>query len=315
MLEELLNSQNVNIRNYVKALQFGVLFLLPYNEIMEIIKNAWTKVSATLIETLFDLAIIVIIILIAKLAINIFSKFTGKTFEKAEKIKDKEKSQQLQTSMTVAHSANRYIVYAFALILCLGVLGIGDDFSRAELLAGVGGLVLSLGAQSIVKDIIAGVFLLFERQFYVGDYVKISGYEGTVTSIAMRVVYLDCAGKKVIIPNGEIKDVVNYSKTNSLAIVTIPTPYEADTRKIITILQDVVDKYYETHSDILTNKKAIVPGISSFEASSVNITIRVETKPLKHWEVQRDLMLLIKEEFKKKKIEMPYQTIEVINNK
>ena len=88
-----------------------------------------------------------------------------------------------------------------------------------------------------------------------------------------------------------------------------------DTRKVISVLQGVVDKYYETHSDILTSNKAIVPGISSFEASSVNITIRIETKPLKHWEVQRDLMLLIKEEFKKKKIEMPYQKIEVIKNK
>lgn len=279
---------------------------------MEVIKNSWTKVSTSLVETLFDLIVIVLIFVIAKYAINIFSKFTGKGLMNADKLEDKEKSQQLKTSMTVAHSANRYIIYAFAFILCLGVLGIGD-ISKAEILAGVGGLVLSLGAQSIVKDIIAGVFLLFERQFYVGDYVKIGNYEGTVTSIALRVVYLDCGGKKVIIPNGEIKDVINYSRINSLAIITIPTPYEEDTRKIMFIIQSVIDKYYKTHSNLLTENKALVPGISSFEASSVNITIRIETKPLKHWEVQRDLMLLIKEEFKKKGIEMPYQKIQVVN--
>lgn len=279
---------------------------------MEIIKNTWNKISSSLIETVFDLIVIALIFIIAKYAINIFSRFTGKTLKNADKIEDKEKSQQLKTSMTVAHSANRYIIYAFALILCLGVLGIGD-ISKAEILAGVGGLVLSLGAQSIVKDIIAGVFLLFERQFYVGDYVKIGNYEGTVTSIALRVVYLDCGGKKVIIPNGEIKDVINYSRINSLAIITIPTPYEEDTRKIMFIIQSVIDKYYKTHSNLLTENKALVPGISSFEASSVNITIRIETKPLKHWEVQRDLMLLIKEEFKKKGIEMPYQKIQVVN--
>ena len=152
---------------------------------------------------------------------------------------------------------------------------------------------------------------MFEKQFLVGDYVKIANYEGTVVSIALRNTYLDCAGKRVIIPNGEIRDVVNYSKTNNLAIITIPTPYEADTRKVMKIIQNVVDKYYETHPELLTENKAVVPGIDVLNSSSVDITIRVETKPLKHWEVQRDLKLLIKEEFTKKKIDIPYNKLVV----
>ena len=253
-----------------------------------------------------DLIIIASIFLVAKIVVNIVSRITGDSMKKADKY-DKNKSQQIKTSLTITHSANRYIVYIVAVILCLRVLGLGDEVSSALVAAGIGGLIISFGAQSIVKDMLAGLFLMFEKQFFVGDYVKIANYEGTVISIALRVTYLDCGGKRVIIPNGEIRDVVNYSKTNSIAIITIPTPYEADTRKVMKVMQDVVNKYYKTHADLLTNNKATVSGIDSLTDTGVNLTVRVETKPLKHWEVKRDLTLLIKEEFKKKKIDIPYQ--------
>lgn len=262
-------------------------------------------------EVGIDILFIIVIFLLAKLFINIFSKITGRTMKNADKLSDREKSQQIKTSMTITHSANRYIVYLIAIILCLRIVGLGEQVSSAMVAAGIGGLVISLGAQSIVKDMLAGLFLMFEKQFLVGDYVKIGNHEGTVISIALRVTYLNCAGKRIIIPNGEIRDVINYSKTNSLAVVTIPVSYEVDTRKAMSIMQDVVDKYYETNADILTDNKAKVAGISSIENGNTNISVYVETKPLKHWQVQRDLTLLIKEEFTKKKIKAPLQQIVV----
>ena len=277
--------------------------------------STWDSILIRLKEIGIDLLIILAIFIIAKLVVNIVSKITGKTMRDADKLKDENKSQQIKTSMTITHSANRYIVYIIAVILCLRVLGLGEQVSSALVAAGIGGLIISFGAQTIVKDMLAGLFLMFEKQYFVGDYVKICDYEGKVTSIALRVTYLDCAGKRVIIPNGEIRDVVNYSKSNNLAIITMPTPYEADTRKVMNVMQDVIDKYYETHADLLTDNKAVVPGIDSFEDSSVNITVRVETKPLKHWEVKRDLLLLFKEEFKKKKIDIPYSQIVIQNKK
>ena len=271
----------------------------------------WQTLLEKIKEIGIDLVIIIIIFIAAKLILNIISKITGRTIKNADKLNDANVSQQIKTSMTITHSANRYVVYFLAIILCLRVVGLGDKVSSALVAAGIGGLVISFGAQSIVKDMLAGLFLMFEKQFFVGDYIRIGEYEGTVTSIALRVTYLNCAGKKVIIPNGEIRDVVNYSKSNSLAIVTIPTSYDADTRKVIKVMQSVIDKYYETHGDLLTENKAIVSGIDSLQDSSVNLVARVETKPLKHWEVQKELTLLIKEEFDKKKIEIPYSQIVV----
>lgn len=258
-----------------------------------------------------DLLIIAVIFLLAKIAINVVSKITGSTMKKADNLSDKEKSQQIKTSMTITHSANRYVIYLIAIVLCLKVIGLGEQVSGALVAAGVGGLVISLGAQSIVKDMLAGLFLMFEKQYLVGDYIKIAGYEGIVMSIALRNTYLDCGGKKVIIPNGDIRDVINYSKTNSLAIVNIPTAYNDDTRKIIAIMQKAVDKYYEDNPDLLTDNKAQVSGISSLENNCINVTVRIETKPLKHWQVQRELTLLIKEELAKKNISIA--PIQIIN--
>lgn len=282
-----------------------------YNKCMETVRKIGERLLEIGIDLGIDVLVIIGILLIAQLCVSIFSKITKKAMENAEKLNDEKKIKKIKTSMTVTHSANRYLVYAIALFLIIKEVGLGDNISSAAILATAGGLIISLGAQSIVKDMVAGLFLMFEKQYYVGDFVKICDYEGTVTSIAMRVTYLDCAGKRVIIPNGEIKDVVNYSRTNNIAVITIPTSYEADTRKVIEVMQKVVDKYYDSHRDILTDNKPVVPGISSLGDSSVNITFRVETKPLKHWEVQRDLLLLIKEEFAKKKIEIPYNQLVV----
>lgn len=278
---------------------------------MDIIVSEWERIIDGLITIGFDLAIIIAIFVIAKFVVNIISRITGATMKKAEKLEDKTKTQKIKTSMTVTHSANRYFIYLIAIILCLKVLGLGDQVSSAMVAAGIGGLVISLGAQSIVKDMIAGLFLLFERQFYVGDYIKINEYEGTVKSIALRVTYLDCAGKKVIIPNGSIEDVVNYSRCNNLAVVSIPISYENDIRKVIDIIQNVVDKYCEDNKDILTENRPVVSGVDSLDYNVATVTVRIETKPLKFWDVQKQLQLLIIEEFKKKKIKMPYKQLVV----
>lgn len=278
---------------------------------MDIILSKLSDLLTGIINVGLDVLLIVIIFVAARLLVDLVSKITGATMKKADRLDNKNQSQRIKTSMTLTHSANRYFIYLIAIILCINVIGLGDEISSGMVVAGIGGLIISLGSQSIVKDMIAGLFLLFERQYYVGDYVKIDGYEGNVTSIALRVTYLDCAGKKVIIPNGEIKDVVNYSRSNNIAIIEVPTPYTCNTRKIISILQNVVDEYYKHHENILTKNKAIVSGIDSFSDKSVNIMIRIETKPLMFWKVQKDILLLIKEEFERQGIELPYEQIKI----
>ena len=272
------------------------------------------KAKADLILLAVNIICILIIIFLAKMLMNVVSSFTSKAMKKAEKQTDSMKAQEIRTSMTVFHSAARYVVYLAAIILCLAQIGMSDQISSAVVAAGVGGLIISFGAQSIIKDMLAGMFILFERQFYVGDYVKIGEYEGTVTSIALRVTYLSSKGKKIIIPNGSISDVVNYSRNNIVTFLSIPTSYDADTRKVMDVLQKICDRYYETAKDILVSVPQVL-GIGSFADSSVNLSIRMETVPMMHWKAERELKLMIKEGFEKAKIEIPFAQIVVHQGK
>lgn len=263
-----------------------------------------------LISILATIITVVIIFVIAKIVMNIVSHFTAKAMKKADNLNDKLKAQEVKTTMTVVHSANRYVVYLIAILMTLGTLGMSDSVSSAVVAAGVGGLIISFGAQSIIKDMLAGAFLLFERQFFVGDYVKIGNYQGTVESIALRVTYLNVKGQRVIIPNGSISEVINYSRSNIITFISIPTPYEANTKEVMNVIQKVVDKYYSKNTELFASKPVVL-GISEFGDSAININLKVETIPMKHWEVEREIKLLIKEEFDKKGISIPYQQVVV----
>ena len=180
--------------------------------------------------------------------------------------------------------------------------------------AGVGALVISLGAQSVISDVIAGTFILFENQYRVGDYVQINNeYTGTVLSLAMRCTYLQTwKGEKIIIPNGQIKTVTNYSGEFNMAIVDIPTPYEEDSERILNIIKDIANKYYDEHLDICFEKPNVV-AINSFDSSSITMTIYQKAKGRNHITIQRDLKLAVKKRFDQDGISIPYNQIVVHN--
>ena len=275
---------------------------------MKFITEFKEELIPNIVSILVTLVTIAIIFIVARIIMNVVSKITGNAMKKADQMQDKLKAQEVKTTMTVIHSANRYLIYLVAILMLLGLLGMSDSISGTTIVAGIGGLIVSLGAQSIIKDMLAGAFILFERQFFVGDFVKINEYEGTVTSIALRVTYLSVRGKRVIIPNGSINDVVNYSRKNIVTFISIPTAYEANTKNVMKVIQKVADSYYEKHLDLFASKPEVL-GISSFSNSSVDINLKVETTPMNHWLVERELKLLIKEEFDRKGITIPYQQV------
>src|SRR5690625_635199 len=120
-----------------------------------------------------------------------------------------------------------YSIYIIVFMTILQTLGVKVGALLAG--AGVAGLAIGFGAQSLVKDIIAGFFIVFEDQFSVGDYVSVSGAEGTVEEIGLRTTKIKSwTGERFVIPNGNISEVINYSIHNGLAIVDINIPYESD---------------------------------------------------------------------------------------
>ncbi|MBR3251541.1 MAG: mechanosensitive ion channel family protein [Erysipelotrichaceae bacterium] len=267
------------------------------------------KINST--NLIKDLIMITVVIIISALAMKMVSSFTGKSIDKAMEKGDDPKAKSFITFMTLLRSISRYAIYFIAFCIIINQLGYGSVLSNIITAAGVGALVISLGAQSVISDMIAGAFILFERQFSVGDYVQINEYSGTVSAMAMRCTYLDTwKGERIIIPNGQIKTVINYSGKFNMAIVDVPTPYEADSEKVKAILQEEADRYYEANRKICYDKPQVL-AISFFDESAVIMTVQMKAKGRNHFTIQRDLKLAIKKRFDKEGISIPYNQIVV----
>jgi small conductance mechanosensitive channel len=237
-----------------------------------------------------------------RISISIFNRIIINFFKLYPKLKmDENKS---TTLAGILKSVVKYTVYTVIMISVLNVLNI----PTAPLLAtaGLGGLAIGFGAQSLVKDVFSGFFILFEDQYIVGDYITIGSMTGTVEDIGLRITKIRAFnGDLYIIPNGEVKTVTNHSRGNSLATVDIGIAYEVDADRAITVLNEVVSEYFKNNSESIANSPKVL-GITKFNESEVVIRVIAETKPLKHWEVERDLRKYILEAFKNNKIEIPY---------
>lgn len=248
---------------------------------------------------------ILLIIVGGKLVLNLISQLTARQIKKSEEMPEMQ-ARRVQTMMTMTRSTFRYVVYGICALMILAQLGFGNAINNLLLSAGIGSLALGIGAQSLIKDVVTGFFMMFEKQFSVGDYVKLDDIEGTVTATAMRVTYLkNFAGQQIIIPNGSIGRVINYSRMDSLAKVTVSTPYEADSRQVMEILDQAVKTYAKQVKEIIVEEPK-VQGITELADSSVNITVICRTQPLRHWEVERGLRLAVKEALDEAGIGIPY---------
>ncbi len=261
-----------------------------------------------------DIIVIVIVFVIARIILGQLNRFTNKTIEKSKELEDQQQAKGIVTSMTLLRSVGRYAIYFVAVAVILYKLGFGNVLSNLLVTAGIGSLAISFGAQSVIQDVVTGLFLIFERQYAVGDLVKIGEHTGFVTAISMRVTYLDCLGKKVIIPNGKISEVVNFSNDYSIFELTIPVSYSLNLNEAIDFLKDILDKYYEENKDLFIDKP-VVFGPTNYNASAVDVYMRGKVINMKHWQVERELRLLFKEEMDKKGMYIPFTQIVVHNEK
>ena len=284
-------------------------------QFIDYVTEWWDYIVENMGLYIFKLVQIIVILVLCKVILTLISSYTKKHIELNNKKKLDSKIKRSNTLLTLTRSVFRYSVYFIGAMFILDILGFGNALSSLVLTAGVGSLAIGFGAQSLVKDVVTGFFLMFENQFAVGDYIKVSSAEGTVEAIAMRVTYLRTReGSQVIVPNGQISIVENISRGDSTAKVVISTSYNEDTEAITNILKTVVADYYENNKKLLIGVPSVL-AITNFSNYSVDITIAGKTKNLKHWEVERGLRLAIKKEFDRLKIQFPYQTFTITEEK
>lgn len=198
------------------------------------------------------------------------------------------------------------VIYAAATMMVVTELGIAIGPLLAG--AGIAGVAIGFGAQSLVKDVISGFFILLENQIRVGDVAEIAGKAGLVESINLRTTTLrDLEGKVHIVPNGIIDVASNFTKDWSRAVLEIGVAYKEDVDEVITVLKEVGDELAEDPEwGIFILEPMSLLGLDSFGDSSVNIKLFFKTVPLKQWDIARQYRLRVKKAFDEKGIEIPF---------
>jgi len=173
--------------------------------------------------------------------------------------------------------------------------------------AGIVGLAIGFGAQSLVKDVITGAFIVLERQFSVGDVVRIGDRSGVVENLGVRTTTLrDIEGTAHIISNNKIEIVSVMTKDWSQFVLDVDVAYNTDLDKAMGIIQKVLNDYAkEFPSNVLSEPQVL--GIESFGDNSVKIRSTLKTAPSKHWDAGRIIRRRIKSEFDRLGIAIPFQ--------
>jgi len=196
-----------------------------------------------------------------------------------------------QTISHLLRSVGRIAIFAIALLLTFNVfIDIGPILAGAGIL----GLAVSFGAQSLVKDVISGFFILFENQFAIGDVVEAGGKSGVVEKMTMRVVVLrDLKGVMHVIPNSEIKVVSNMTRGWSRAVVDVGVGYEEDVDRALAVVRQL-DGPLE------------VPGIEALGDSAMVIRTLIKTQPGSQWNAAREFRRRLKLRFDREQIDIPF---------
>ena len=263
----------------------------------------------------------VIVIVVAVFIVLFLIRLSGmlnrkalKRIETSDKF-DAHRTQRYQTLSSVVLSFIKIVLWISAVVWVLGVLNI--DYGPFLLAAGGISLAIGFGAQSLVKDIVTGFFLLMEEQFALGDVVEINGKTGTIENISLRTIkFRSLDGTLHIIPNGEISIVSNSTYQWSRAVITISVSYNDDSTRVMDTLKSVCTSMFndpEWGDKILEEPSP--QGIISFGDSSVNYRILAKTKTGEQWAVSREFNIRIQKAFNENNIEIPYNYINVVSLK
>ena len=244
--------------------------------------------------------------LVILLLLNIFRKGVEKILAWKEDSRERAITLRIRTVTKLIAWAGGIMVFIYIVFSVLEDFG----FSVMPLLAGAGiaGIAFGFGGQYLIRDLINGIFILLEDQYRIGDVVSIGDFGGLVEDINLRITTLrDLQGRVTIIPNGEIKSVLNYTRGYSQALMDIGVAYKENVDRVMEVIKEIgkdmrVDRYFGKM--ILDDLEML--GVDDFADSAVIIRFRMKTAPIKQWEVMREFRRRLKNRFDELGIEIPF---------
>lgn len=251
---------------------------------------------STLTEEIFDEKIwlmlgegiikIFLVLLLSRIIIRIGKTVLNKFFLVRTRTPLRVSERREATLIKLLENIITYVVNFISLIMILEICGL--DVKALLAGAGIIGLAVGFGAQSLVKDIITGFFIIFEDHFSVGDYIKINTFEGEVLEIGLRTTKIKSSiGELHLIPNGSILQVTNYSIINSKAMVDVTIPNEGSMELVEKLLNSHLDGLAKKYDDLVRDPELL--GIETITPEEVVLRVTAETKPMRHFEMNRIL--------------------------
>ncbi|MDP9822321.1 mechanosensitive ion channel family protein [Nocardioides massiliensis] len=217
--------------------------------------------------------------------------------------------QRAETMGTLLKSIASGVIAAIVIVMVLAEVGINVAPIIAS--AGIVGIALGFGAQSLVSDFLAGIFMIVEDQYGVGDVVDLGDASGTVEAVSLRVTRLrDVDGTVWYVRNGEILRVGNMSQNWARAVIDVPVDYDVDLAKVRRVLQEVAHDMWDDDDfrDVILEEPSVW-GMQTLDASGITMRVAVKTKPLEQWAVGRELRARIKTRFDYEDIAIPMQQL------
>jgi moderate conductance mechanosensitive channel len=288
----------------------GIILILNVLNVKNEVINGWLQ------DHLASLAVLIIgAIILLLLTIMVVPKLiqTGVQNSKAEQSEEELRKRGETLSSVIVTTLQVIIIFVFIL---MAIPQIAPSVNIAPILTGAGvvGLAIGFGAQSLVKDILAGLFIIMENQYRKGDVIKIADTSGSVEEINLRRTILrDADGVTHTVPNGEIRVASNYTKIWSRVNLNIGVSYDTDLDKAIKVIDQVGQGLFDDpvwRPSLITPPKAI--RIDNLGDSSVDIKILGDTKPSRQWDVTGELRLRLKKAFDKEGIDIPYPHTKII---
>ncbi|WP_414042055.1 mechanosensitive ion channel family protein [Macrococcus sp. EM39E] len=287
--------------------------------------NAMKDIINELKETFFDTKMwmniatnilwSIILIIVAIVIVRIVHKFIEQFFRVRLKTNLSQSTKRDTTLIKLLQNIASYVIWFIVLTTILSNFGVKVESIIAG--AGIAGIAIGFGAQTLVKDIITGFFIIFENQFDVGDYVRINTTgttvaEGTVQSIGLRSTRIKSfTGELTILPNGTMNEIVNFSVNNSIAIFDISVSSDENVSRVEAVLQPYLLTLPEKYADLVKPPEML--GVEMVSAGETKIRMSAETLPNNHVKVSRILRGDIKEYLDQNDIHVPVPRVVMYN--
>ena len=274
--------------------------------------EVWNRVLAWLASHGLRILLIVIVSVVALRLLRFLVRRVPHWIQGSEGVEPSDLAQRVKTLQTAIRGTGALIILVVAGLMVLRELGL--DITPLLTSMGLVGLALSLGAQTLVKDIIGGLFILIEDQFDIGDSIRVGDLSGTVERMTLRATHIRAFGGELhIIPNGEIRTVSNLTRAWSRAVVEVPLSPDEDVARAMEVLEQIgrelaADPQF---SSILL-EPPVVSGIEALDGWTVRLRIAAKTLPGQHWGVMRVLRRRINDRFQREGIRLGFRPGDVL---